>query len=111
MFTGNVVNISCGFAGASANLTVPDWLIGKRDLLPTKNFYNGSEIVNNSVSNMKWIPDLNSGRGNATNSKLSVGPVDMTYNGSTYQCLFSFSGGTVYSNVAVLTVIVNGMYI
>ena len=107
VFIGKFANLSCSSVGASANRIVPDWLVGKNNVLPTKRIYSGYEIVNKHVENIKWIPDLNTG----TNGTLLVGPVDKNDNGSTYQCVFSFSDGSVYSKVAVLTVIGVGMYI
>ena len=41
----------------------------------------------NGINGLQWVPDLTSGDNNATNSKLVVGPVNMTHNQSSYQCV------------------------
>ena len=52
-----------------------------------------------------WVPDTTTGGNNAPNSYLRVGPVDETYNQSSYQCIFVISGGDdIMSNTGTLTV-------
>ena len=38
-----------------------------------------------------YLIDLTSGDNNATNSKLLVGPVNMSHNQSSYQCIFTIA--------------------
>ena len=106
---GEIVNISCGFIGASASSIVPDWSIAQKNMLTAPKIFSSSEIVNHHIRGLKWIPDYTSGVNNSTSSKLLVGPVDETYNGSTYQCLIPLPNRTINSTKAVLTVIGNGM--
>ena len=66
---------------------------------------NGLDILNRLINGLQWLPDLTSGDNNGTNSKLLVGPVNMTHNQSSYQCLFALVGGSVVSSVGTITVV------
>ena len=99
----------CGFTGIDPNFVVPNWRIVFRS-------YNGSivsndiidaiDIVNGSINGLQWVPDVTSGDNNATNSKLLVGPVNMTHNQSSYQCVFPRGlGGSIISSVGTMTVV------
>ena len=58
------------------------------------------------INGLQWVPDLTSGDNNATNSKLLVGPVNMTHNQSSYQCIFHRGqGGSFKSSVGTITVV------
>lgn len=100
---GETAKISCGFTGASANFTIPDWLIKEKNALGifSTKLISSSEITNNHRTDLRWDVDWN----NATNSKLLVGPVNGAHNDSTYQCIISFSGGSINSSTAILIVI------
>ena len=102
--SGEIANISCGFVGAPANTTIPDWAVAKKNALGifSTKIISSSEIVNNHIKGFKWEAG---GVNNSANSKLLVGPVDRTYNGSIYQCMFSFHGGSINSSFGVLVVI------
>jgi len=61
---------------------------------------SGSQITNNNVSGLEWIRDDN----NITeNNRLLVGPVDETYNQSTFQCIYPLGDG-ISSTIGTLTV-------
>ena len=99
----------CGFTGASPNFVVPDWRIVFRSddgSIISNDTIAGSDISNESINGLQWVPDLTSGDNNATNSKLLVGPVNMTHNQSSYQCIFTRGqGGSVISSVGIITVV------
>ena len=98
----------CGFTGANPNLSVPHWRIIFRSdngSIVSNDTVDGRNIVNRLINGLQWVPDLTSGDNNATNSKLLVGPVNMTHNQSSYQCIFTAIGGSVISSVGTITVI------
>ena len=108
--SGTKANISCGYTGVSDIFAVrPNWRIIKRN-------NNGSVISNETVSGLDirrgLIDDLRSFfvvRGsinNADGSYLSVGPVDDTYNNTSYQCIFTINDNIIESDTAgTITVI------
>ena len=102
----------CGFTGANPNAAIPDWRIILRSddgSIISNDIFDGLDIINRLINGLQWVPDLTSGDNNATNSKLLVGPVNMTHNQSSYQCIFSIvsSNGleSVISNVGTMTVV------
>ena len=99
----------CGFTGTDPNFVVPNWRIIFRsdDVSIVSNYtVNGDDIFNRFVNGLQWVPDLTSGDNNATNSKLLVGPVNMTHNQSSYQCIFARGqGGSIISSVGTMTVV------
>ena len=102
----------CGFTGASPNAALPDWRIILRSdngSIVSNDIINGLDIINGSINDLQWVPDLTSGNFNATNSKLLVGPVNMTHNQSSYQCIFnivSLNGlKSLISSVGIITVV------
>jgi len=100
---GNTVNISCGVINDPVDV-VPNWRIIKRGSngsVISNMFISGTGfIVNNfKVGDLLWIRDIN----NRENNRLLVGPVDETYNQSSYQCIFSIFD-FVYSTIGMLTV-------
>ena len=51
------------------------------------------------------MPDLTTGENDAPNSVLRVGPVNETYNQSTYQCVFEVANNSdINSTIGTLTV-------
>ena len=105
----------CGFTGANPYIVFPEWRVifrsddGYRSIV-SNNIINGFDIINGSINGLQWVPDLTSGDNNATNSKLLVGPVNMTHNKSSYQCIFTILRldslpESVASNVGRLTVV------
>ena len=85
------VECYCGFSGVDPYFVVPSWRIVLRSdngsIISNKIIY-GFDIQNGSINGLQWVPDLTSGDNNAPNSKLLVGPVNMTHNQSSYQCIF-----------------------
>ena len=109
--SGTKAKISCGYTGVNPFSIRPDWRIIKRN-------NNGSVISNVTVSGMDIrmdkIDDLRftlviSGN-RADGSYLSVGPVDDTYNNTSYQCIFTINDNVIESDTAG-TVTVIGMNI
>ena len=96
----------CGFVNDSINFQ-PNWNIITRS-------NDGSVISNVTVTpnqinsdnsdRLVYEPDLTSGPNNAANNRLLVGPVDETYNQSSYQCTFDLAGGDVISSIGTITV-------
>ena len=105
--SGTKAKISCGYTGVS-NLIWPDWRIIKRN-------NNGSVISNVTVSGLdirsEIIDDLRFAvvvnDNSADESYLSIGPVDDTYNNTSYQCIFTIN---IESDTAG-TVTVIGMWL
>ena len=103
----------CGFTGANPYNVFPEWRVTFRSddgSIVSNNIINGLDIINGSINGLQWVPDLTSGDNNATNSKLLVGPVNMTHNQSSYQCIFTILilnslPESVASNVGRLTVV------
>ena len=99
----------CGFTGAPPNFVVPNWRIIFRSdngSVISNDTVHGDDILQRLINGLQWVPDLISGDNNATNSKLLVGPVNMTHNQSSYQCIFTMGqGGSVISSVGTMTVV------
>ena len=99
----------CGFTGANPDFAVPEWRIIFRSdngSIVSNDTVDGDDIINRNINSLQWVPDLTSGDNNATNSKLLVGPVNMTQNQSSYQCIFTRGqGGSVISSVGTMTVV------
>ena len=105
--TGSVANISCGFINGDPNSVVPDWGIVRRSddgSVISNMTVNGLDIINNNIDGLEWVADTNSGVNMSPNSRLVVGPVDETYNQSSYQCSFTTISGAVESSIGTLTV-------
>ena len=111
--SGTKAKISCGYTGVPDPFnTRPNWRIIKRN-------NNDSVISNETVSGMdirsNLIDDLTfhfatSGGSDANGSYLSVGPVDDTYNNTSYQCIFTINDNIIESDTAG-TITVIGMYV
>ena len=104
--SGSVANISCGFVNDSANF-VPNWNIIRRSndgSVISNMSVSGSSIVTNPNDGLEWIPDHDSGVNMSPNSRLLVGPVDETYNQSSYQCAFAVGLSNIESSIGTLTV-------
>ena len=101
----------CGFTDSEADpyLAIPNWrVVLKSDngsIISNKTI-DGHDIDNRLINGLQWVPDLTSGDNNAPNSKLLVGPVNMTHNQSSYQCIFELpASDTVISSVGTMTVV------
>ena len=101
--SGTKANISCGYAGVYDPFnTLPNWRIIKRN-------NNGSVISNETVSGMdirsNKFDDLkffvvSGNNNNADGSYLSVGPVNDTYNNTSYQCILTINDSIIESDTA-----------
>ena len=111
--SGTKANISCGYTGVSDPFTTrANWRIIKRN-------NNGSVISNETVSGMDirinkfddlkfFISIMIANVTNADGSYLSVGPVNDTYNNTSYQCIFTINDNIIESDTAG-TITVVGM--
>ena len=116
--SGTNAEISCGFTGVSDPFTtIPNWYwrIIKRN--------NDGDVISNETVravniNTNATDDLvfyfitsnRNGIVSANDSYLSVGPVDDTYNNTSYQCIFINSTTIIESDTAG-TITVIGMYV
>ena len=103
-----VAECNCGFTGINPDFAVPNWRIVFRSddgSVISNDTISGFDILNRLINGLQWLPDLTSGDNNGTNSKLLVGPVNMTHNQSSYQCSFALVGGSVVSSVGTITVV------
>lgn len=110
--TGSVANVSCGFINGDPNFAIPNWRIIRRNdrgSVISNMTISGSNIINNDNDGLEWVADTTSGVNLSPNSRLLVGPVDETYNQSSYQCIFTTLSGAVESSIGTLTVA--GMFI
>ena len=102
------IQIPCGFTGAPFT-SLPYWRIIKRA-------ENGSVIsdvtrnttdINNDVSagdRLFYVTDFTSGESTSPNSFLQIGPVDKTFNQSSYQCSFQQDDqSVVISSIGTVT--------
>ena len=107
--SGTKAKISCGYAGVSYPVkTRPNWRIIKRS--------NNSSVISNVTVSADDVFEDNSdgleffisvnGDNDASGSYLSVGPVDDTYNNTSYQCIFTINDNIIESDTAgTITVI------
>ena len=103
-----VAECDCGFTGTDPNFAIPDWRIAFRSddgSVISNDTINGLDILNGLINGLQWLPDLTSGDNNAPNSKLLVGPVNMTHNQSSYQCIIAIVSGTIISSVGTIAVV------
>ena len=99
------VDIYCGFTGGNPNFITVIWAITRMN--SDGSISNFTIQGSNPVENYQWIPDLTNG----SNSRLVVGPVDESFDHSTYQCLILLSNGTsIPSTTGYLTVIRKSIY-
>ena len=112
-----MAKLTCGFEGTTFNpvTTIPDWIIITRatDGSVISNVtIDGGEIIDNKHDGLRWVVN----QINATsspNSRLMFGPVNMTHNQSSYQCVFTISTPingliqrqSVKSSIGTLTVV------
>ena len=101
------IQIPCGFTGAPANTTIPNWRIVTRaeDGSVISNVTRNTTDINNNYSdNLYWVPDWTNKVNKSINSFLSIGPVDITLNQSSYQCSFQLDDHTtIKSKVGTIT--------
>ena len=104
-----MVPCACGFTGGNPEHLIPDWRIvyrsGSSNVI-SNDTINGDDISLQRINGLQWLPDINNGNNNAPNSQLLVGPVNMTLNQSSYQCMFRILGPvSIMSSVGTITVV------
>ena len=93
-----IAKINCGYTGADPNTVVPQWQITFRSddgSIISNDTVDGHTIINEPRNGLQWSPDL----------KLLVGPVNMTHNKSSYQCIINTLNCTLMSSVGTITVV------
>ena len=110
--SGTKAKISCGYTGVfDFFVTRPDWRIIRRhnDGSVISNVtVSGMDIRFNKIENLMFAVVISNANG-AGGSYLSVGPVDDTYNNTSYQCIFTINDTIIESDTAG-TITVIGMY-
>ena len=107
--SGTKANISCGYAGIPNYIqTRPDWRIIKRNnngsVISTKTV-SEIDILNSTTDGLEFVATI-SNNTNADGSYLLVGPVNDTYNNTSYQCIFTINDNIIESDTAgTITVI------
>ena len=108
--SGTKANISCGYTGVSDFVkTRPNWRIIKRNnngSVISNETVSGMDIRRNKFDDLTFVVYLSTGDNSANRSYLSVGPVDDTYNNTSYQCIFTINDTIIESDTAgTITVI------
>ena len=110
--SGTNAEISCDFTEVSNPFdTRPDWRIIRRNndgLIISNETVNAGIIRANQTDGLVFHSQVLTN--NIVTVRLSVGPVDHTYNNTSYQCIFTINNTIIESNTAG-TVSVIGMYI
>ena len=110
--SGTNANISCGYTGVSDPFYArPNWRIIKRNnngSVISIETVSGIDIRNNKIDGLEFAV-VTSHYSSADGSYLSVGPVDDTYNNTSYQCIFTINDTIIESDTAG-TITVIGMY-
>ena len=110
--SGTKANISCGYTGVDPFSTRPNWRIIKRNnngSVISNETVSGMDIRNNLIDDLKFNIVTSDSSNNADGSYLSVGPVDDTYNNTSYQCIFTINDNIIESDTTG-TITVIGMY-
>ena len=112
--SGTNAEISCGFTGVPyPSTTIPNWYwrIIKRNndgYVISNETVNARDINANITDSLIFYFVISNRNGfiSAENSYLSVGPVDDTYNNTSYQCIFTINDTIIESDTAgTITVI------
>ena len=114
--SGTNAEISCGFTGVDNPFNTRSnwsWRIIKRNndgYVISNETVKVPDITANRTDGLAFIIVENNMNGtiSANNSYLSVGPVDDTYNNTSYQCIFTINDAIIESDTAG-TVTVIGM--
>ena len=101
------IPIPCGFTGIPAT-TLPNWRIIRRaenGSVISDITRNATDINDNRNDKLYWVANETSIKeNNSNNSYLSVGPMDKSYNRSSYQCSFQLDDNTIIkSKVGTIT--------
>ena len=109
--SGTKAKISCGYTGAyNLSNTIPNWRIIRRHnngSVISNVTVSGVDVHSNKINGLNFISNHNSADG----SYLSVGPVDDTYNNTSYQCIFTITNDNIIESDTAGTITVIGMYI
>ena len=104
-----IIQMPCGFTGVPAKTTLPNWRIIRRaedGSVISDVTRNATDINNNFVDKLLWVPDETNTENNSANSVLLIGAVDITYNQSSYQCSFQLDDQhTIESKVGTITLV------
>ena len=110
--SGTKANVSCGYTGVSNLVKArPSWKIIKRNnngSVINNETISGKVILDNTTDGLEFVIILSNEMNvtNAGGSYLSVGPVDDTYNNTSYQCIFTINDTIIESDTAgTITVI------
>ena len=104
--SGTKAKISCGISNPVR--IRPDWRIIRRHnngRIISNVTVSGMDILNNKINGLEFLIIIKKTNG----SYLSVGPVDDTYNNTSYQCIFTINDTIIESDTAG-TITVIGMY-
>ena len=110
--SGTKAKIPCGYTRVDPFRVKPNWRIIKRNnngSVISNETVSGMDIRSNKIDDLKFIIVTRGGSNNAVGSYLSVGPVDDTYNNTSYQCIFTINDTIIESDTAG-TITVTGMY-
>ena len=109
--SGTKANISCGYTGVTDFVeSRPNWRIIKRNnngSVISNETVSGMDIRSNKFNDLDFFVRISAIDNNADGSYLSVGPVDDTYNNTSYQCIFTINDTIIESDTAG-TISVNG---
>ena len=116
--SGTNAEISCGFTGVDDPWYIlfnSSWRIIKRNkdgYVISNETVRIIDINNNRTDGLLFIIITTNSNGieSANDSYLSVGPVDDTYNNTSYQCIFTINDTIIESDTAG-TITVIGMYV
>ena len=100
--SGTKANISCGYTGVDPFRIRPNWRIIKRNnngSVISNETVSGMDVHHNKIDDLKFIIVIR-GSNNVGGSYLSVGPVDDTYNNTSYQCIFTINDTIIESDTA-----------
>ena len=107
--SGTKANISCGYTGVDPFRIMPNWRIIKRNnngSVISSETVSGLDIRSGLIDDLKFIIVTRGSNNSANGSYLSVGPVDDTYNNTSYQCIFTINDNIIESDTAgTITVI------
>ena len=110
--SGTKANMSCGYKGVDPLRIRPNWRIIKRNnngSVIGNETVSGVDIRDNKFDDMKFFIHISGNNRTADGSYLSVGPVDNTYNNTSYQCIFTINDKS--DNAGTITVIGMCLYV
>ena len=116
--SGTNGEISCGFTGVDDPITtIPNWSwrVIKRNndgYVISNETVRVMNINNNRTDGLVFIiiGSNRNGITSANDSYLSVGPVDDTYNNTSYQCIFTINDTIIESDTAGIVTVI-GKYV